>query len=493
MNRRLAAACGVPASLFVLFAASAQAADWNQWRGPNRDGAVVDSPPLIESLPEEGLKPAWITEPLSPRGGNGGWACPVVSDGRVYVCLQLREPRPGVTLPPEKYPALAREDREKLAPETLAEYEKSRQAEQRERRDQKTKVADVIHCFDLATGRLIWTDERESVFTFYRPSSSPAVVDGRLFALGSDRVARCLDAKSGSVVWETPLFEEYHEAEIASSFVVADGVAVILAGRLFGLDARSGKVLWRGDEQSTSGTYSSPVVWKADGKSYVIANCGGAETACFDLRTGAEVWREKAGASKSTPLIAGDRLITYASSRKHGVGCYRLAAGKPELLWNFQGVSDAGASPVVAEGLAFAYGDKRLACVDLETGKARWQTDLDISAARYTSLVAADGKVFLAWDGLIAFAADGDEFEPLFHARIDKEGTLGTEEQFRKRLNLAAIEQEPDGQQKAEQIWRREIGNQGPLECSTPALADGFLLMRLGSSRLACYDLRAKE
>ncbi|MEX1095908.1 MAG: PQQ-binding-like beta-propeller repeat protein [Planctomycetales bacterium] len=491
MNRKTTAAYWVLGPLFVSIAASADAADWNQWRGPNRDGAAPQSPRLIESLPEAGLGPAWITEPLSPRGGNGGWASPVVADGRVYVSLQLRDRRAGVKLPPEKFPALSKEDREQLAPGALAEYEGSRQAEQRARRDQEMKFTDVVHCFEMATGRLLWTDEHESVFTYYRPSSSPAVVDDRLYMLGSDRIARCLDAASGSVVWETTLFDEYQEPEVASSFVVAEGVAVILAGRLFGINARSGKVIWQGDPQSTSGTYSSPVVWQAGGKSYVIANCGGSQTACFDLHAGTELWREKAGASKSTPLVVGDRLITYASSRKQGVGCYRLGVGKPQLLWNFQGVADAGASPVVANGLAFAYGDKRLACVDLDTGKARWQTDLDISAARYTSLIAADGKVFLAWDGLIVFAASGDEFKLLFHGKVDREGTIATEAQFRRRLNLAEIEKQPDGPQKAEQIWRREVGNQGPLECATPAIADGRLLMRLGSSRLACYDLRA--
>ena len=32
-------------------------ADWPQWRGPNRDGAAPTSPPLVNALPAEGLKP----------------------------------------------------------------------------------------------------------------------------------------------------------------------------------------------------------------------------------------------------------------------------------------------------------------------------------------------------------------------------------------------------------------------------------------------------
>ena len=70
--------------LCLIFASSAVAADWPQWRGPNRDGTAPTSPPLIGALPAEGLKPAWVSESLT-GGFAGGWGSPIVADGKVYL------------------------------------------------------------------------------------------------------------------------------------------------------------------------------------------------------------------------------------------------------------------------------------------------------------------------------------------------------------------------------------------------------------------------
>ena len=52
-------------AVIVLFSVGVTfASDWNQWRGAARDGVASDSPPLIDALPAEGLKPVWISEAI---------------------------------------------------------------------------------------------------------------------------------------------------------------------------------------------------------------------------------------------------------------------------------------------------------------------------------------------------------------------------------------------------------------------------------------------
>ena len=51
-------------ALVSLAGATVTAADWPQWRGPNRDGTAPTSPPLVSALPADGLKPAWLSEKL---------------------------------------------------------------------------------------------------------------------------------------------------------------------------------------------------------------------------------------------------------------------------------------------------------------------------------------------------------------------------------------------------------------------------------------------
>ena len=54
------------------------AADWPQFRGPNRDGRWEEIG-ILKSFPKDGLKIEW----RHPVGG--GWPSPVVASGRVFV------------------------------------------------------------------------------------------------------------------------------------------------------------------------------------------------------------------------------------------------------------------------------------------------------------------------------------------------------------------------------------------------------------------------
>ena len=90
---------------------------------------------------------------------------------------------------------------------------------------------------------------------------------------------------------------------------------------------------------------------------------------------------------------------------------------------------------------------------------------LDLNRPRYTSLIAADNKVFYAFDGLLAFAAK-DKYQPLMQAKINREGVLADEAAFRKLLGINELEKTAEGQKEAELVMRKEFGN-GPLVCTT--------------------------
>src|SRR2546426_957996 len=66
------------ATLALLLTVAVAAADWPQFRGPNRDG-VWNETGIIESFPQAGLKISWRA-PIGP-----GFSSPVVADGRVFV------------------------------------------------------------------------------------------------------------------------------------------------------------------------------------------------------------------------------------------------------------------------------------------------------------------------------------------------------------------------------------------------------------------------
>lgn len=476
--------------LFTAFVPYANAeTDWPQWRGPLGNGVAAGEVDLIERLPEEGLKPEWIVSDL-PNLKGGGWSSPVVADGRVYLFTHKRFGRQGAgRLGRAKYPYLPPEKRTGMSDEEYAEYEQKRRDEQ-EARAKAYRFDESLYCLDAATGETLWVNTRNSVYTRFSQSGTPTVREDGVYILGAGRVARKIDLK-GKDVWTTELEGEFRDEFLQSSFAVANGVAVVKCGALFALDAQSGKVLWQAGENRNGAPHSSPIIHQQGDQALAIANLDGKDTVAFRLRSGEEVWRVRSEAGNSTPLVVEDKLLTYGSSRKRGLRCFDLTENPPQLLWTFQGAADPGSSPVVVDEVVYVQGDRRLAAVELDSGDAKWQAQLDLNRPRYTSLIAADGKVFYGFDGLLCFEAGTRRFRPLMQGVVNREGLLADEEAFRKMLKIDELERTAEGQREAEVLWRKEIGRNGPLPCSTPAIANGRLFVRLQGA-LACYDLRAK-
>lgn len=439
------------------------AGDWNQWRGSNRDGLAADSPPLMKSLPAEGLHPLWTTDEKIPGGGDGGWSSPVVAAGRVFLFAHFRTP--GVKAQQPKFPVLSDDEKKKLSEEKLAEYEKNRlEEEQRLRREQP--YDEVVYCFDQASGEELWRNQRRSVHTTFPHSGTPAILNGRLYVLCAGMKARCIDAETGSDVWETKVPGEFTYENIDSSFAIAGGLAVVLAEQLTALDVQTGEVRWQVEKTKCAGRQSSPAIWRIGHRELLVLNVGGGNTACIDPANGQELWRVKSEASASTPVISGDRLVTLGDSRKKGLRCFKMSPQGAEHQWTFQYAADPGSSPVVVGERVFVQGEQRLASVDLASGKPVWRTQIDAANPRYTSLVAADDKLFYVFDRLLMIDATSKKYQPLVEAKLGAQAEWLTEDKLEGINNLRQ-----------------------PLQCASPAIANGLLFVRLNDG-LACYDLR---
>ena len=477
--------------LIVCLSLPVAADDWNQWRGPYRDGVARHSPPLIAALPRKGLKPRWLaTGKEIPGVKSSGWSSPVVAGGKLYLFTHGKQKRKPGALPPRKFPYLPPEKRVGMSAEEYAEYEKNRRDED-EQRARSYQFSELVYCLDADSGKLLWTNTRDSAYTRFAQSGSPAILQDRLLILGAGRLARCLDAATGKDLWSTPLPGEFRDQYLQSSFAASDGVAVVLCGALFGLDLNSGKLLWQIGEQTASQLHSSPVVWDSPQGPRFIANMPGGRTVCVEPQSGKKLWEAKTEGGHSTPVVVGDRLITFGSSRKRGLRCHKLSLSGAELIWTYRGAADPGSSPVVVGRHVFVQGDRRLACVGLADGKATWTTSLDLARPRYTSLVAADDKIVYSFDGFYYFEANPDKFRLLANGKIDDQGLLADEQVFRQMWNIDELETTAEGQREAEKILRRRFSN-GTLPCASSAIVDGKIYLRLKNG-LACYDLRKQD
>ncbi|MBV12342.1 PQQ-like beta-propeller repeat protein [Rubinisphaera sp.] len=466
---------------------SVSAADWNQWRGPDRTGYVATSPAVISELPTQGLTPTWITDSI-PSAKGGGWGSPVVADGKVYLFSHKKEL---VGDPPgeKKFPYLSPEKRAHLSDEEYAEHEKNRRAEDAERA-KAYEFREFVHAFDALTGQEEWVNQSESTYTRFPQSGCPTIVGGKLLILGAGRTARCLDAKTGEQLWETKLPGEFSDEYYQASVLVIDQIAVFNATHLFGLDLNSGSIVWSGDPEQTKSTHASPAAWTHQGKNYVISVGNGGNAVCLNPQTGEVIWKVAAEGGSASPVVTGDKLLIYGNSRKKGLACFKMTPQGADQLWVFQRITDKGSTPIVANGAVYVQGERKLACVDLETGQQLWMGNLDMENPQWGSPIAAGDIGFYAYDGILGFSLNPDDFMPRFDAKIDKNHLLAPTSHFRELYQMDSNDLDAEARKKALTDYQQNVGRHGPLKCATPAFADGFLYLRL-SDRLVCYDLRA--
>jgi outer membrane protein assembly factor BamB len=214
--------------------------------------------------------------------------------------------------------------------------------------------------------RRIWTVRGGRLIEF-----PPAVAYGRLYFGTSSGRFLAVDAKSGEIAWEKELGHC-----LAASPTVADGVVYQgLMNRLPCADP----------DRSSPG--------------YLIA---------LDAKTGAELWRFKAGVIESSPLLVGGVLYFGSWDRK----LYALDAARQEVLWTFETGDEVKGSPAYANGVVFigSY-DGKVYALDARTGEKRWEAEaqggLGGTGNFYAGPAVAYGRVFIGnTDGKVyAFGA----------------------------------------------------------------------------------------
>ena len=387
--------------------AAASAKDWPQWRGPDRNGAVPPGGPAIaDKWPEEGPAKLWQSESVGngrpsngPGGGSAGVGSPVVANGRVYLYAN--------------------------------------------------GGLDAFYCFDAATGATLWKE------TFAAPSigasGTVCVAGEKLYCLGGGGTAYCLNAKTGAEIWkrdgvgaqDLAKFQD-GGAGVASSFLVAEGKAVVLGKVLTALNADTGQVVWSQDQIRGEGTKgaNSPALWKSGGKTYVIQNVMEQGVFCVDLTDGRVLWKGEGGNYSSATVVGDDMVLRL----ENALAAFHLSLTEAKKMWSLSTTQDRASCPIIYKDHVYTVAGSRAQCVELKTGNVLWEGQpggTEVSSPVFVN----DKMVALCGYSLVLLRAAPERFELL------------------SKVN--------------------DISN---APCSSPAVADGKLYLRLKDA-VACYDL----
>jgi len=368
----------LPALLLVAATVTAlQAADWPQWRGPDRTGIAPGK--VADAFPQEGPRTVW-----KAKVGQG-YASMAVADGRLYTVGNLN----------------------------------------------KGDVS-TLWCLDVATGKPVWSKEFPSELkpTMYDggPNAAPTVADGKVYAIIKPGRALCLDAKTGDVVWDKQLVEELgadtNPWGVTSAPHVQDGRVLLNVGTHgTALDAATGKVLWTTGKVGHS--FSAPVLTKVGGEEAVMVFATN-HLAAVRLKDGSELFQHPFG--KGYYCHVADPIVhdgaVFISSNDAGGEQLRIAGGKPESVWKGDSLGCFTATPVLigghlygVNGSTFKAAMLELRCVDWKTGQLKWS---EKGFGQGTLVGTADGKLLvLSETGELSLVkANPEKFELLGRSQI---------------------------------------------------------------------------
>ena len=246
---------------------------------------------------------------------------------------------------------------------------------------------EIVACYRMTTGEPVWR-HRDGV-RFWEsnggagPRATPALGEGRVYALGATGILNALAADDGAVVWTRNVATDTGTAVptwgfAGSPLVVDDMVIVAAAGKLAAYDIATGTPRWSGPAHG--GSYSSPHRLTIGGEVQVLLQSDAGVTSVAPA-SGTLLWEYAwPGAAIVQPALTADGDVLAATgSATGGLGMRRLAvAGGPggwtiEERWTSTGLKPYFNDFVVHKGHAFGFDGSILACIDLESGARTWK------------------------------------------------------------------------------------------------------------------------
>ena len=344
---------------------SAQAQDWNQWRGPTRDGRVTAFVPPA-AWPERPTQ-AWKV------AAGIGHASPVATGNRVFLFSRIAE-------------------------------------------------QEALTAYDLATGKQLWRQAYDAPYQMNPaatghgkgPKSTPLVDRGRVFTLGISGILTAFDAASGKVGWTHDFKKDFTSTSPdfgASMSPMTDGDNVIAHvggignGAIIAFNRATGaqQWSWKGDGPA----YASPVIGTFGGVRHLITQTQ-KHIVGISPADGRELWRIPFTTAYEqnvvTPVIANGLLIYSGLSKP--TTAVRLAqhggAWKAEEVWQNADIPMYMSSPVASGNALYGLTHRnrgQFFAADLASGKTLWT-----SPPRQGDNAALS----LSGDLLIATTTDGE-------------------------------------------------------------------------------------
>lgn len=409
------------AVVICLCCVSVPAADWPQFRGPGSRGVAADDSRLpMQWGTEDNV--AWVADVP-----GWGWACPVVTGGRIFIATVVRDGDSGESAPK---PGLYLGAGVRNAPDVVHHW--------------------MVLCYSLKDGALLWSREvhsgkpqvpRHPKSTY--ASETPCTDGERVFVLFGDLGLFAFDLE-GNELWSEriephPTLFDYGAA---ASPVVHDGQVIVVYDNLKSswirsLDAVTGETRWN-TERDEVRSWATPFVWQHEQRTEIVV-AGQKFNRSYDL-DGRLLWQFDGQMSNlviPTPFTAhglcyitsgyvGDRhrpVFAVRPGASGDLGKFDQDAAEQQLAWYQEKAGPYNPSPIVYGDYYYTLFDRGfLTCHDAKTGDEVYGKQRFSPSGSFTSSPwAYNGHLFcLSELGLTYVIKAGPEFEQVGTCDLDE-------------------------------------------------------------------------
>ncbi len=360
-------------ALTIAVAAQVRAGDWPQILGPNRNGVSPDEQ-ITTEWPVDGPRTVWSHDVGS------GFSGPAVKGDLVVVFHRIGR--------------------------------------------QETAQA-----LDRETARIMWqvrfpTEYAPSYTDDDGPRVVPLIHGDRVFLCGAVGELRCLDLKTGGLVWTRNTFAEFNSGKYrggeppegyfgvgTSPIVVGDKIVVNVGGDatqagIVAFDIATGQTLWQSTSERAS--YSSPVLANVDGTGHLLfatrLSLLSLDPESGEVRFQFPFGRMGPTVTAANPVVVNGHVFITAS---YGIGAalFRIAGGSADVVWRDQDLLASQYTTCIEhEGSLIGIDGRQdgpeadLKCFDPFSRKTHW---VKLAFGYATLLKAADTLLAMKTDGTL--------------------------------------------------------------------------------------------
>ncbi len=335
------------------------AADWPQWRGPNRDG-ISSEKGWQSAWPAEGPKRLW------ERPVGTGYSSMSVAAGRIY---------------------------------TMG----------------NTNDTDIISCFDAESGKALWQHTYPCLAKdpngFHGTRATPTIDGDLVYTVSRHGNLFCLEAKTGKVKWSKDLVKDLAGREpmhgegkkqgwgFAGSPLIERELVLVEGGgdgsSVVALNKLTGELTWKNGSDYAG--YASLMALDVEGQRCLM-QFSGEDLILRAMKDGHELWRypwkTSYGVNAATPIIQDGQVFI---SSGYGFGCAvaKFTLKSCEEVWRNKNMKNHVNSCVLVNGYLYGFDESDLKCLDWKTGEVKWAN----RSYGKGSLIVADGKLILYGQG----------------------------------------------------------------------------------------------